>query len=103
MAGHGAPRTRSFAQKALHDAIFKAVEGDNREHAAFAQQRFGREQSRAQLTQFIVDMDPNRLKAARCGILLIVRTMAQSLAHHACQIAGGLQWARRDYRARNAA
>ena len=65
------PRGRpgGLAQEALDDAVLEAVEADHREPSAFAQQHFGRAQAGLELVELGVDVDADRLEAARRGIL----------------------------------
>jgi hypothetical protein len=85
-----------LAKEALDDAVLEAVKAHDRQPAAAAEQGFGGKKPLLELIELGIDVDPDRLKAARGRVLRCARPIAQGLPHDLGQLAGGRQGPCRD-------
>ena len=96
-------RAARLAQELLDDAVLKTVERDHRKPPARCQQALACGKPGDQFVEFAVDVNPDRLKAARCRVLGRTGVIAERLADDAGEFAGGGQRPRGDNRAGDAA
>src|SRR3546814_9100795 len=75
-------RAAADAQEALHQPILEAVEGNDREPPAWLEHALRRRQPVGEFFKLAVEVDADRLKGARRRIFLVVRLVAERLAHH---------------------
>src|SRR5687768_10019812 len=74
-------------EEAFGDAVFEAVEGDDREPPTLPQQSFAGKEAFDQLVEFGVHGDAERLETAG-GRMVVARLAADGLFDEACQLRG---------------
>ena len=90
------------AKPVFDDAIFQRMKADYRQTPAWTQGCESRLQPSGQLTEFIIDVNTNRLKRARRRMLFLEAALWDGSSNHISQLASGPQRARSNNRPGNA-
>jgi hypothetical protein len=102
MARNGGRAATARPQKLLYHPVFKAVKRHNRKPTTGLEHTLSCRQPALKFIKLAVDVDADRLKRPRCGVLFVMRLVTAGPPHDTRKIASARERARSNNRASDA-